>query len=119
MALALLAMSELTSVVAAEKKPNILFVLTDDQDWHMESMDHMPYLQKYLLNEGTLFSNHFCTVALCCPSRVNMWTGKAAHNTNVTDVFAPYGKQRSMTRLFNARLTRTRRLSQDCEARLS
>lgn len=57
----------------------------------MESLQHMPLLQKYLLNEGTLYSNHYCTVALCCPSRVNLWTGKAAHNTNVTDVWAPYG----------------------------
>ncbi len=24
--------------IAATKKPNILFVLTDDQDWHMESI---------------------------------------------------------------------------------
>ena len=73
------------------KQPNILFILTDDQDWHMRSLEHMPFLQKYLLHEGTLYANHFCTVALCCPSRVNMWTGRAAHNTNVTDVFAPYG----------------------------
>lgn len=57
----------------------------------MESMKHMPLLQKHLLNEGTLYSNHYCTVALCCPSRVNLWTGKAAHNTNVTDVWAPFG----------------------------
>ncbi|KAH7396959.1 alkaline-phosphatase-like protein [Phaeosphaeria sp. MPI-PUGE-AT-0046c] len=75
----------------AAKQPNILFILTDDQDWHMRSLEHMPFLQKYLLHEGTLYANHFCTVALCCPSRVNMWTGRAAHNTNVTDVFAPYG----------------------------
>lgn len=27
------------------KKPNILFILTDDQDLHMESVDHMPYLK--------------------------------------------------------------------------
>ncbi|KIW48420.1 uncharacterized protein PV06_01006 [Exophiala oligosperma] len=75
----------------ASTKPNILFILTDDQDWHMESIQHMPLLQKYILNEGTLYSNHFCTVALCCPSRVTLWTGRAAHNTNVTDVFPPYG----------------------------
>ncbi|OAL50143.1 Arylsulphatase [Pyrenochaeta sp. DS3sAY3a] len=76
---------------AAKKQPNILFILTDDQDWHMRSLEHMPFLQKYLLHEGSLYANHFCTVALCCPSRVNLWTGRAAHNTNVTDVFAPYG----------------------------
>ena len=31
-------------------------------------------------------------VALCCPSRVNLWTGQMPHNTNVTDVKPPYGK---------------------------
>lgn len=51
----------------------------------------MPLLQKYVINEGTTFNNHHCTVAICCPSRVNLWTGRAAHNTNVTDIFPPYG----------------------------
>ncbi|CAK7200863.1 hypothetical protein SEUCBS139899_003562 [Sporothrix eucalyptigena] len=76
---------------AAAKQPNILFILTDDMDSHMEAMEHMPLLQKHLINEGTVFSRHYCTVALCCPSRVNIFTGRAAHNTNVTDVWAPYG----------------------------
>lgn len=75
----------------AAKKPNILFVLTDDQDWHMHSLDYMPLLHKYMINEGTLFEKHYCTVSVCCPSRVNLWTGRAAHNTNVTDLFPPYG----------------------------
>lgn len=26
-------------------RPNILFILTDDQDLHMESVEHMPYLE--------------------------------------------------------------------------
>ncbi|KAL1888397.1 hypothetical protein Sste5346_009605 [Sporothrix stenoceras] len=76
---------------AAAKQPNILFILTDDMDSHMEALAHMPLLQKHLVNEGTVFSRHYCTVALCCPSRVNLLTGRAAHNTNVTDVWAPYG----------------------------
>ncbi|KAF7538967.1 hypothetical protein G7054_g2552 [Neopestalotiopsis clavispora] len=82
---------QLGAAIAAREKPNILFILTDDQDWHMQSLEHMPLLQKYLLNEGTLYANHFCTVALCCPSRVNLWSGRLSHNTNVTDVFPPYG----------------------------
>jgi N-acetylglucosamine-6-sulfatase len=57
----------------------------------MNSLDYMPLLHKYVINEGSLFLKHFCTVAICCPSRVNLWTGKAAHNTNVTDVWPPYG----------------------------
>lgn len=92
-----------------ESRPNIVFILTDDQDTHMNSVEHMPLLQKYLVNEGTTFERHYCTganflgyqdgvgadqlsVAICCPSRVNLWTGQMAHNTNVTDVVPPYGE---------------------------
>lgn len=73
------------------KKPNIVFILTDDQDLHMNSLDYLPYINKHLVGEGTLFKKHFCTTAICCPARVTLWTGKAAHNTNVTDVSPPYG----------------------------
>lgn len=62
-------------------KPNILFILTDDQDLHMNSLDYLPYTKKHLIEQGTLFKKHYCTIALCCPSRVSLWTGKAAHNT--------------------------------------
>lgn len=71
---------------STSKRPNIVFILTDDQDVHMNSLDYMPLLHKYLINEGTQFENHYCTVSVCCPSRVNLWTGRAAHNTNVTDL---------------------------------
>ncbi|KAH0257183.1 Arylsulphatase, partial [Aureobasidium melanogenum] len=73
------------------KQPNILFIITDDQDGHMGSVEHMPLLKKHLIDKGTSYENHFCTIAICCPSRVNLWTGRAAHNTNVTDVGPPYG----------------------------
>ncbi|CZR67236.1 related to arylsulfatase [Phialocephala subalpina] len=72
-------------------RPNIIFLLTDDQDLHLESLNYMPLLKKHLLNEGTFYTKHYCTIALCCPARVTLWTGKAAHNTNVTDVNPPYG----------------------------
>lgn len=72
-------------------RPNVVFILSDDQDLHMESLSYMPRLQQHLIQEGTFYRRHFCTVALCCPSRVSLWTGKAAHNTNVTDVNPPYG----------------------------
>ncbi|KAI1452390.1 alkaline-phosphatase-like protein [Annulohypoxylon moriforme] len=73
------------------QQPNIVFILTDDQDLHMNSLDYMPFVQKHLIDQGTSFKRHFCTTALCCPSRVTLWTGKAAHNTNVTNVTPPYG----------------------------
>lgn len=76
----------------ASSKPNIVFILTDDQDLHMNSLSYMPFLKTHLIDEGTLFQRHYCTIALCCPSRVSLWTGRAAHNTNVTDVNPPYGR---------------------------
>ncbi|KAJ6442199.1 arylsulfatase [Purpureocillium lavendulum] len=67
-------------------KPNIIFIMTDDQDLHLNSLDYQPILKKHFADKGTSFRKHFCTVSLCCPSRVSLLTGKAAHNTNVTDV---------------------------------
>ncbi|KAL2840517.1 alkaline-phosphatase-like protein [Aspergillus pseudoustus] len=73
------------------KQPNFIFVITDDQDLKLDSVDYMPLTQKHLKQQGTFFRNHFVTTALCCPSRVSLWTGRQAHNTNVTDVSPPYG----------------------------
>ena len=72
-------------------RPNIIFILTDDQDVHLNSLEYMPFVKKHLLDEGTYYNKHYCTTAVCCPSRVTLWTGKAAHNTNITDVNPPYG----------------------------
>lgn len=62
-------------------KPNFVFILTDDQDLHLNSMDYMPLTQKHLAEKGTTFERHYCTIAVCCPARVALWTGKYAHNT--------------------------------------
>ena len=77
------------------KPKNIVFILTDDQDAVSDSVSFMPRLQKHVVNHGTHFENHFTTTAICCPSRVSLWTGRQPHNTNVTDVDPPYGKQAS------------------------
>lgn len=57
----------------------------------MGSTDYTPLTAKHIKEKGTFFRNHFVTTALCCPSRVSLWTGRQAHNTNVTDVRPPYG----------------------------
>ncbi|KAJ6160400.1 hypothetical protein N7470_003796 [Penicillium chermesinum] len=61
--------------VANAKRPNILFILTDDQGKYVGGIEDMPNLQ--------------CRPLL--PSRANIWTGRMPHNTNVTDVNPPYG----------------------------
>ncbi|KAF4975790.1 hypothetical protein FZEAL_7471 [Fusarium zealandicum] len=72
-------------------KPNIVFLMTDDQDRLLGSMDYMPVLQKEMVAKGTQFTQHYTTTAQCCPSRVSLLRGQAAHNTNVTNVMSPGG----------------------------
>lgn len=74
-----------------DRPKNVVFILSDDQDAAMDSVSYMPLLRKYLAEQGTTYTNHFTTTAICCPSRVSLWTGKQPHNTNVTDVNPPYG----------------------------
>jgi arylsulfatase A-like enzyme len=71
--------------------PNIVLILTDDQDVRLSSLDYMPLVKKHLIERGTYYDKHYCTTAVCCPARVTLMTGKAAHNTNITDVNPPYG----------------------------
>lgn len=71
----LLASASFTGVAA--RKRNIVFVFTDDQDYHHGSLDHMPALQKHLVTEGTSFTNHYATIAICCPSRVSLMRGQS------------------------------------------
>ncbi|KAL8756642.1 MAG: hypothetical protein Q9199_002796 [Rusavskia elegans] len=72
-------------------KPNVVFILTDGQDKQMNSLQYMQTVQDELVGKGTSFDRHYCTFALCCPSRVNLLTGKMAPNTRVTDLKLPFG----------------------------
>ena len=79
-----------------DERPNIVVILTDDQDLHMDSVEYMPWLKEHVIDHGTFYKRHYCSTAICCPSRVTLWTGRNAHNTNVTDVFPPYGQSLSL-----------------------
>ncbi|RFN43342.1 arylsulfatase [Fusarium flagelliforme] len=72
-------------------KPNIVFIFTDDQDLHLDSIKYQKALQSELIAKGTSFSNHYVTTAQCCPSRASLLRGQASHNTNITHVEAPGG----------------------------
>lgn len=71
---------------AAADKPNFVFILTDDQDQRMNSLEHMPNVQDLLMKEGTHYTKHYAPTALCCPARVSIWTGLHAHNHGVASV---------------------------------
>jgi hypothetical protein len=68
---------------AAAKRPNVVFILTDDQDVQMQSLDYMPLLKQHLIEKGTSYKSHYCTTAICCPARVSLWTGRAARDQMV------------------------------------
>jgi N-acetylglucosamine-6-sulfatase len=76
---------------ALARKPNIIMILTDDQDRRLGSLDYMPNLQRLVLAQGLTNTNHYGTVALCCPARATLLRGQAAHNTNITHVGGPGG----------------------------
>jgi arylsulfatase A-like enzyme len=70
----------------AGKRPNILFIFTDDHAPHaigaydgwLKSVNPTPNLDK-LAKQGMLFQNSFCTNSICGPSRAVIQTGKHSH----------------------------------------
>lgn len=81
------------SAVAAER-PNVLFILTDDQRWDCVSLNPRSVLTTpnidRLGHEGVYFPNHFCTTSLCSPSRASILSGLYAHAHGVSDNFTEY-----------------------------
>ncbi|CAJ2504933.1 Uu.00g123270.m01.CDS01 [Anthostomella pinea] len=89
---------------AQSSSPNIVFIMTDDQDRRLGSTDYQSVLQRELVAKGTEFTNHYTNQALCCPSRSTLLRGQTvrlsynetltvqrAHNINLTNVVAPGG----------------------------
>ena len=80
----------------ASPRPNIIFLLTDDQRWDAigvmgNDIIQTPHLDR-LANEGVLFPNNFCTTSICPVSRASFLTGmypSSVHgSTNGNDVWA-------------------------------
>ncbi len=71
------------------RPPNILFILTDDQD--AASVEFMPALKSLIADEGASFANYFVTFALCCPSRATVLRGQYTHNTQIFGNTLPDG----------------------------
>lgn len=82
--------------VAAQeaKRPNVLFLLTDDQRWDAAGIAGHPHLKTpnidRLGKEGVYFRNAFCTTSLCSPSRASILSGLYAHAHGVVNNFTEY-----------------------------
>ena len=47
----------------------LVYIITDDQDIKLDSLNYQKKLQKMMTNEGLFFDNAFVTTPICCPSR--------------------------------------------------
>ena len=83
------ALAAAPGAVAQASKPDILFVLTDDQRW--DTLDAMPTVTSELVEKGVTFTNAFASNPLCCPSRASILTGLHSHSTLVYTNAKPYG----------------------------
>lgn len=74
----------------ARKRPNFIFIFTDDQRWDaVRAMGRQTWLRTpnmdRLLQQGANFRNAFVTTSLCSPSRSSLLTGCYTHTTGVVD----------------------------------
>jgi len=72
-----------------KEKPNIIFILTDDQRWDAlgvmgNSIIRTPNMDR-LAAAGILFQNAYTTTAICCVSRASILTGQSESRHQIHD----------------------------------
>src|SRR5581483_2552461 len=87
--LAIAGASGATAAPAAQTRPNIVVIETDDQT--QASLAYMPKTRALLGAQGATFDNSFVSYSLCCPSRSTFLTGQYAHNHGVLGNSPPVG----------------------------
>ena len=73
----------------SSRKPNIVFVLTDDLDY--ASIQYMPKVKLLIADQGVTFTNYLVSMSLCCPSRTATLRGQYGHNTQILGNTPPTG----------------------------
>jgi arylsulfatase A-like enzyme len=72
-----------------KRRPNIIFIMSDDHASHAMScygskINKTPNLDR-IANEGMRFTNSFCTNSICAPCRAVILTGKYSHLNGIID----------------------------------
>jgi len=78
---------------AQGQKPNIIFIMTDDQGpWAYHAFPNpnarTPNIDR-LCREGATLKNYFCMSAVCSPSRACLITSRYSTETGITDYIKP------------------------------
>ncbi|HXJ64355.1 MAG TPA: sulfatase, partial [Actinomycetota bacterium] len=101
----LAAMPAPAASAAADPRPNIVVIMTDDQ--RFDSLTNclpdyqrpdgpgtvpcMPNVRSLLQDQGMTFAQSDVTTSVCCPARASFLTGLYAHNHHVYTNEEPYG----------------------------
>ena len=82
---------------AAPHRPNVVFILTDDQRWDHMSCEGHPFLETphmdRVAGEGARFTHHYVTHSLCSPSRASFLSGLYPHAHGVLNNFTEYPEE--------------------------
>jgi arylsulfatase A-like enzyme len=70
-------------------QPNIVFIMTDDQD--VGTMRYMPRVQELLADQGVTFENSFVTSPICAPSNATALTGQYNFHHGILNNLYPTG----------------------------
>lgn len=87
-------MSLQSSQDGPRRRPNIVFIMSDDHAAHAigaygSKINTTPSLDR-LASEGMRMDNCFCTNAICAPSRATILTGTHTHINGVQTLFSEY-----------------------------
>ncbi len=75
----------------APHRPNIVFILTDDLDVDLGSLEYLPTVRRLIGAPGVTFASFYVPVSLCCPSRSTILLGEFVHNHQVYGNDPPTG----------------------------
>ena len=83
-----------TSKEIAKKRPNIVFIMSDDHAYqaisaYSDKLIQTPNIDR-LADEGMLFTNASVTNSICAPSRAVILTGKHSHINGKIDNLMPF-----------------------------
>ena len=53
----------IVGLCCAQKKPNVIVIMADDQDLRLDSMSVMPNVRDKIAANGVFYEKHYCTVA--------------------------------------------------------
>lgn len=75
-----------TAIAVVAAKPNILFVLTDDQDIELGGLTPMAKTRELVGEQGAVAEAFYVATPICCPSRTEFLSGRLYHNVLTDDL---------------------------------